>query len=420
MPPPRRPWLDELAPAYDLTRLRQRTDTDLVVGVADVPEQQRQDEVQFRPDTDGNIAIFGAGGSGKTVTLRTLAASAGITPRGGPVDVYGLDFATGGLRMLEVLPHVGSVVSGDDPDRVIRLLRMLRDELEDRRARYSAVNAGTIVDYRRIANAPDERRILLLLDNYPAFRNDFEAVSGRSAWYGAFLQLLSEGRGLGIHVALTADRGGSVPSTVTSTVQRRIVHRLADESGYLLMDLPDDVLGVTSPAGRALVDGLETQVAIVGGKPGVADQSAALAALAGAIERAGRAPARTIGSLATEIPASSMPDSASGLPVLGVSDDDLQPLGFEPSGAMLLAGPPASGRSNAIRAIASALDRGCRASSGSTSATHAPRFRRRPAGPARQRPRRPSPSSPRSSPRGSPIRRARSGSRSSSSSSPTS
>lgn len=358
VPAPRRPWLDELAPAFDLTRLRQRTDTELVVGVMDVPEEQRQDEVYFRPDTDGNIAVFGAGGSGKTVTLRTLAASAGITPRGGPVDVYGMDFATGGLRMLEVLPHVGSVVSGDDPDRVIRLLRTLRDELEDRRARYSAVNAGGIVDYRRIANAPDERRILLLLDNYPAFRSEFEAVSGRAVWYGVFLQLLSEGRGLGIHVALTADRGGSVPTAVSSTVQRRIVHRLADESGYLLMDLPDDVIGVNSPPGRALVDGLETQIAIVGGKPGVVEQSAALAALAAAIERTGRAPAPTIGTLGTEIAASSLPDAVGGLPVLGISDDDLQPVGFDPSGAMLLAGPPASGRTNALRALARALDRG--------------------------------------------------------------
>ncbi|MCU1527424.1 MAG: hypothetical protein JWP75_1187, partial [Frondihabitans sp.] len=214
LPAPRRPWLESLAPIFDLTRMRQRTDTELVIGARDVPEQQAQDEAFFRPDVDGNLAIYGAGGTGKTVALRSLAAAAGITPRGGPIDVYGLDFGTGGLRMLEVLPHVGSVVSGDDPERVIRLIRMLTAIRDDRSKRYSALNVSTIVDYRRAANAPDERRILVLLDNFLSFRSDFEIGAGRAAWYSAFLELLTDGRALGIHVALTADRPASVPSSV--------------------------------------------------------------------------------------------------------------------------------------------------------------------------------------------------------------
>ena len=356
LPAPRRPWLDELAPAFDLSMLRQRTDSELLIGVSDVPEAQRQDEVYFRPDTDGNIAVYGAGGSGKTVTLRTLAVSAGITPRGGPVDVYGLDFGTGGLKMLEVLPHVGSIVSGDDPERVVRLLKMLRGIVEDRTVRYTAVNAGSIVDYRRIAKAPDEKRILLLVDNFPAFRADFESGTARVPWYNAFTQLLVEGRGLGIHVAISADRPGSVPSSVSATIQRRIVHRLADDSGYTLVDQPSDVLSSTSSPGRALVDGLETQVAILGGATGVAEQSKALGALAEAIGKLGREKAVQVGVLSAEIPASSLPTNVNGLPVLGVSDDTLEPITFDPSGAFLLAGPPASGRTNALFSFVRAID----------------------------------------------------------------
>ena len=356
LPPPRRPWLDELAGAFDLTRLRQRTDIELVLGVSDLPERQRQDEVFFRPDTDGNIAIYGAGGSGKTVTLRTIAASAGITPRGGPIDVYGMDFGTGGLRMLEALPHVGSVVSGDDPERVVRLLRMLRDIIEDRSTRYAEVNAGSIVDYRRIANAPDERRILLLVDNFPAFRNEFEVGAARALWYNVFLQLLGEGRQLGIHIAITADRPGSVPTAVSSTIQRRVVHRLADDNSYVLLDAPSDVLSAASPPGRAVIDGLESQIAIVGGQSGVSEQSKAIVALAEAMARTGRAPATPVGVLSQQIDPASLPKDVNGLPVLGISDDTLQPLPFDPTGAFLLAGPPASGRTNALRWLIRSVD----------------------------------------------------------------
>jgi len=356
IPPARRPWLDELAPVFDLAKLRQRTDTEILLGVRDIPQAQRQEEIYFKPDSDGNIAIFGAGGTGKTTTLRTIAASAGITPRGGPVDVYGIDFGTGGLRMLEALPNVGSVVSGDDPERVVRLLRMLRGIIDDRATRYSEVNAGTIVDYRRIANAPQEKRILLLVDNFPAFRAEFESTSARAPWWSAFNQILSDGRALGMHVALTADRPGSVPNSVSANVQRRVVHRLTDDSQYVMLDEPNDVLSATSPAGRALMDGLETQIAIIGGKTSTAEQSKALEGLGAAMVANGRAKAPGVGVLATEYFASTLPNEVNGLAALGISDDTLEPVGFEPIGTFLLAGPPAAGRTNALFALLRATE----------------------------------------------------------------
>ncbi|WP_309620036.1 FtsK/SpoIIIE domain-containing protein, partial [Salinibacterium sp.] len=348
IPPPRRPWLDELAPIFDVTRLSQRTDAEIVLGVTDMPDQQRQEVAWFRPDTDGHLAIYGTGGSGKTVTLRTLAVAAGITPRGGPVNVYALDFAGNGLRMLDALPHVGAIVGGDDQERVIRLLKMFRGEMSGRAERYAAVDASTVPDYRRIANAPDEPRLLLLVDGFPAFRADFETAGATAPWYGVFQDIISEGRQLGIHVALTADRPGSVPTAISSGIQRRVVLRLADEAGYAMLDEPRDVLSPTSPAGRAIVGGRETQIAVVGGTANAVEQARAIAGLSEAILRSGRTPAPLIGSLPKELAPSQLPASVGGKPTLGVSDDDLAPIGFDPTGVFMLAGPPASGRTTAV------------------------------------------------------------------------
>ncbi|GAA1658202.1 FtsK/SpoIIIE domain-containing protein [Microbacterium flavum] len=350
--PPRRPWLDELAATFDQTKLPQRTDARLVLGVIDVPERQDQVPFFFEPDTEGHLAIFGTGGSGKSVALRTLAVSAGITPRGGPVHVYGLDAATGGLRMLETLPHVGAVISGDDSERIERLFATLRAELDRRGDAYAASGASTLTEYRMLAGRPDEPRILLLVDGFPAFRTAFEGVPGRADTYRALQQILTDGRGLGIHVALTADRGQSVPTSLQAMIQRRIVLRMADEDGYALLGMPRDILTSTSPPGRAIVDDHEAQIAVIGGTPSTKEQSLAMERMAEAMLRRGTVPAPGIRALPVEYPLTELPAAAPNGVVVGLSDLDLGPFAVEPTGTFIVAGTPGAGRSNAAAAIA--------------------------------------------------------------------
>ncbi|VXB80995.1 FtsK/SpoIIIE domain-containing protein [Plantibacter sp. T3] len=358
IPAPRRPWLDELAPVYDLSKLRQRSDAELLIGVADLPDSQEQRPVYFRPDVDGHIAVFGTGGSGKSTVLRTLATAAGITPRGGPVEVYGLDFGAGSLRMLEALPHVGSIIPGDDQERVIRLLRRIKEIVDERSVRYAEANASSITDYRRVSGRNDERRILLLVDGFQSFRQEYETTLGLSSWYTLFQQLITDGRQLGVNIAFSADRPGSVPTNISSGVQRRVVLRLADETGYQLLGVPKDILGPESPAGRAIVDGLEVQVAILGGSPVLSDQSVATVRLAEAMSRAGATiTAPPIGALPKEIEARELPERVGDRPVLGIGDADLAPIGFDPSGAFLVGGPPGSGRTNAVASLVGAMRR---------------------------------------------------------------
>ena len=356
LPSPRRPWMPELAQIYDLARLPQRTDTKLVLGVADLPHRQAQEPVSFLPDIDGHLAIYGTGGSGKSTALRTLAISAGITPRGGIVDVYGLDFGSGGLRMLEPLPHVGAVIAGDDSERVVRLFRMLQAELTRRAALFGEARASTIDDYRASMGSEDLARILLLVDGFPAFRAEYEVGAGRAERYAAFLQLLSDGRPFGIHIALTADRAASVPSAVGASISRRVVLRLAEETGYTLLNVEDDILSPTSPSGRAIIDGWETQIAVLGGSRSTVDQVRAIADL-GATIAARRRPAEQVRALPRKVLLSELPTAVEGEPVLGISDETLEPVGFEPAGAMLIAGAPSSGRTNALLSLASALSR---------------------------------------------------------------
>lgn len=357
IPVPRRPWLPELPATYDFALLpNPRTDERLLLGVMDDPSTQSQPTLVYEPDRDGNMAIFGTGGSGKSATLRALAVASAVTPRGGPVQVYGLDFGASGLKPIEVLPHVGAVVDGDDEEGVGRVLRMLRDLVDDRATRYAAVRAGSIGDYRTRANAAAEPRILLLVDGVTPFREAHEFAP--SNLFGAFAQIAVDGRQVGVHVVMTADRPNAVPMSIASTVQRRLVLRMASEDDYLLLGVPKDILGPSSPPGRGVIDGNEFQVAMLGGNSNLAVQGRELAQLAESMTRHGTTAAPSIGRLPSQVLLGELPATdARGALVIGVDDETLGTAAIDPWGPLLVSGPPASGRTTALLTIAAAVRR---------------------------------------------------------------
>lgn len=357
VPAPRRPWLPALADTYDLKGLHQRRDTEIVLGVRDDPEHQAQVAEYFHPEVDGNILYIGAGGSGKTTALRSLACAASITPRSGPVHIYGLDFAGGGLAMLEDLPNVGSIVPGDDEERVARLLRYLSSLVEERSARYSALRASTLQEYRAQHDSPQEPRLLLLLDGFGAFRDSYESALGTRNPYALFSRLVIDGRAVGLHVAMTADRPGAVPMSISSGFPRRIVLRQADEDSYAILGLPHDVITAASTPGRAMQahNPQELQLAILGADISTSEQGRQIARLAAQVARWIPVRPVPVRSLPSVILGSSMPSQVGGRPVLGVDDETLSPIGFDPSGPILVTGPAQSGRSNATRWLAASV-----------------------------------------------------------------
>jgi len=357
LPPPRRPWLDELAAVYDLSMLpTRRRDDELVFGVLDEPEHQRQATAVFYPDRDGNLAIYGTGGSGKSTALRSFAIAAALTARGGPCQVYGLDFGSRGLAMLADLPHVGSVIPGDEHDRVRRLLRTLLATADDRARRYAAVRAGTITEYRHLAGQPHEPRILVVLDGFSAFRQQYEMLDG-GKWFDALTALAADGRPLGIHVVLTADRPTALPSRLSSVIQRRLTLRLADDDEYTVAGAERGILTPDSPPGRGLLGRAELQIAVFGGSPGITAQAQAVAQLATAMRRQQVPAAPRVEQLPSLVRLSDLPATSAGRPTIGVADDDLGPIGFRPEGVFLVSGPPASGRTTAVATVVTALGR---------------------------------------------------------------
>ncbi|MDO8307945.1 MAG: FtsK/SpoIIIE domain-containing protein [Actinomycetota bacterium] len=357
LPEPRKPWLPSLGEVYDLHALAEGARGNAVVfGVRDDPEAQDQSPVAFHPDRDGSMVVFGASGAGKSGFLRALAVSAGLPGVGGPCIVYGLDFGSRGLAPLEVLPHVGSIVAGDDGERIARLIWTVRAMISERAQRYGAAHAGTIAEYRLVANRPDEPRVLILIDGMDAFRHAYE-LGHQAKLFDQAMSLAAEGRPVGVHVVVSADRPGAVPVALASSLQARLVLRMASETDLLMLGVPKDMLLADTPPGRGVMGGLEVQVAVLGDDPSAPGQAAALALLAESLRATGVPEAPEIMRLPDEVALVDLPAEADGLPVLGLADDTLAPTGFPDAGVFLVCGPPRSGRTTTLRSIVASLRR---------------------------------------------------------------
>jgi S-DNA-T family DNA segregation ATPase FtsK/SpoIIIE len=66
---------------------------------------------------------------------------------------------------------------------------------------------------------------------------------------------------------------------------------------------------------------------------------------------------REIGALPTRVDCSEMPAQVDGQPVFGIAEDILGPRGFDPVGLFVVTGPPQSGKTNAMRALITAVER---------------------------------------------------------------
>lgn len=358
---PRRPWLDALPTSIDLEGLfesdvgRQAPHTAVLLGVQDEPENQRRMPFIFNPEESGNMAIFGASGAGKSGALRALALAVSHRRIADPVQVYVIDAAGGALSALEVLPTVGAVVRGDDDERIHRLLRSLLDQCERRHRAFADARADSLSAYRHHLGLASEPRQYLLLDGIGQFCEIYDRQLNGNV-LRMLTRLITLGRQVGVHVVMTADRCGAIPTTMAAGIQARVVLRMASEADYAVLGVAADQLQDAAP-GRGICQNLEVQWAVWGGSGDLAEQVLAVETLARTLMEASIASAPGVPRLPTRISWADLPRE---LPVgdralLGLNDEDLEPIGIPLGDLVVVSGPPGSGRTTAIRTALAAV-----------------------------------------------------------------
>src|SRR4051794_8351041 len=345
--PPRRPWLPPLperitAESLDRAVPADRVATRLHIGLVDRPDRQAREPLELDLADAGTWLVVGGPRSGRTTVLRTVLGEA--VHRLGPDELHvHVLTSDGGLLAAEAsaLPHTGTVVSGDDALRTVRLVDRLAAEVAARRARGEAT-AGP--------------RILLLIDGFePIGALLDEADPGRGSAH--LLRLLRDGAAVGLTCVLTADR--AVPGgRLAAVAGQRLTLPLPDRADYALAGIPARAVPSARPAGRAVLgeDALECQLALPRPLPAATSVTAAARTTS-----AQPAPLR-IAELPPD-PSLQLPAPASdGTPSL-LGPQLLLPIG--PGGdeghcvtvdllrlsGLLVTGPPGSGRSAALDAF---------------------------------------------------------------------
>jgi DNA segregation ATPase FtsK/SpoIIIE, S-DNA-T family len=366
LPLPTKPWADplpQIVRAHTISQQGDQSDRGLsaAIGLADEPATQTQYPFHLDLTAEGNVAIYGGPGIGKTTFLRTLAVQ--LCENFGPdrLHLYGLDFGSRGLLPLERLPQCGGVVTGDQLDRVRRLIDMASAEMATRQEQLAEVGAGTLAELER-ASGKVIPSMVILIDGFGAFWQSVEPLD-RSEHVNKLLRIAADGRSVGIHLVYTADRRSAVVPALSSVTGSRFVMNIPSPEEYASLGFPhlSRTAAVLAPGRFVVRDGLEVQTALIcdNGEDGVA-QSEEITKRAEQLKiRLPSSVVPTVRELPNQIHANELPTNAvsEASTVFAVDDQRrgalLVDFGWNP--LFFVVGPDQSGRTTALRTLTRGL-----------------------------------------------------------------
>ena len=336
-------------------------------GLVDLPAQQSRTGLVFDIDRAGHMHIIGSPRSGRSQTLRTLAAALAQAHGADDVHLYGIDCGNGALNALTSLPHCGAVVDRNQTERLGRLLDRLTAELTSRQGVLGARGTADLAELRRMA-APEERlpHIVLMVDRFEVFEREYGSFDNGS-YLERMIRLLRDGAGVGIHLILAGDKvlGNS---RFGGTTEDKIVLRMNDRADYSSVGIPNKSAPSDPAPGRGMrtQDLSETQIAVLGEDLSGSAQAQILIGLGQelTLREEGVPAARRALRLDTLPERVSYADAAAlrtdggpMRPLVAIGGDTLAGLGPDLADVptFAIAGPPRTGRSTALLSVAHSL-----------------------------------------------------------------
>lgn len=317
-------------------------------GMLDDPRGQLQEPLVIDFAAEGNLFVYGAPGTGKTVLLRTLCLSIAMSYSPDEARIYVMDFGGSSFKAMEKLPHCGGVMTLEQESRISQFMLYIFRLMEERKRLFEQSGSDGFADYRgKGGRLP---AVAVVIDNYFALSETYEAVDDK------MIVLAREGFKYGIYMVVTATNSALVRYKFAVNFKMSVSLQLTDKSEY------DGIVGRTEglvPArvpGRALVRGtppLEFQTALPewdGLGSDVLIGKFSRLAEDGLISRAEPIPMMPERIFIDELNDGGADVPAGGRIAIGLADRDLQPVSLELAATpvVMVAGDPMAGKSTLL------------------------------------------------------------------------
>ena len=226
IPPVPQPWLPPLKERIALEELEevqpaiawaQEKSLSILLGMADIPQAQKQEAVSINLAKDGHVLLYGSPGTGKTTFLQS--AGMDLARKFSPKDLtmYLMDFGTNGLAPLSKLPQVADTMLLDQTEKISKFVRIMEKELNRRKKLLADYGVGTLELYRQ-ASGQEEPAIVILLDSYEAFKEEaYEAEL-----FKLLVRISREGLSIGVHLLVTAGRQTNLRAQLYSNFKHQL------------------------------------------------------------------------------------------------------------------------------------------------------------------------------------------------------
>jgi S-DNA-T family DNA segregation ATPase FtsK/SpoIIIE len=330
------------------------------VGIVDRPFEGIRDLLTAElAGGAGHVGIVGAPQSGKSTLIRTLISSLALSHTPREVQFYCLDFGGGGLSGLAGMPHVGSVASRLDRDRVTRTVAELSGLLLRREQQFAQHGIESMAAYRRDRRAgkfADDPfgDVFLVIDGWFTLRQDFDSLEA------GISDLANRGLNYGIHVVISATRWSEIRPWLRDLIGTRFELHLGDPVESEIGTRA--AANVPAVPGRGLTtDPLHFLSALprIDGDWSTEDLQDATRAMVEAVAEAWPGdPAPAVRLLPTKLLVTDLPPVEGDMRVaLGWDEQALQPVwhDFDQTPHLMVFGDSETGKTNVLRLVAQAV-----------------------------------------------------------------
>ncbi len=234
------PWPTALPDSVSVSSLVSRQcDDGVPVAVMDLPEEQRR-RISSISDRDEQVAFIGGPNAPMPEVLAAYATSLALLHSADDVHVYGIDLLGRGLAPLEALPHCGGMAIRNEA-LALRIVRHLIDVAAERKVAMAGTGSSNIWEHGAITGELPPHVVLLVSGTDRLLMSTEGAASNL---LGPLTTLINEAVGVRIQIVLAG-----LPRIVTNrlgmNIERRFVFQLADANEYA-------IVGASKPLGLQL------------------------------------------------------------------------------------------------------------------------------------------------------------------------